>query len=78
MSLRCQVTKKKVMTGNNVSHSHRKTRRVFKPNLHKKTFWAPSLKRKVSLTLSKKGLKMIDKLGIDQVVAQLLAEGEKI
>jgi len=78
MSLRCQITKKKVMTGNNVSHSHRKTRRVFKPNLHKKTFWAPSLKRKVSLTLSKKGLKMIDKLGIDQVVAQLLAEGEKI
>ncbi len=78
MSLRCQVTNKRVMSGNNVSHSHRKTRRVFKPNLHKKTFWVPSLKRKVSLTLSKKGLKMIDKNGIDQVVQQLLVNGEKI
>ena len=78
MSLRCQVTNKRVMSGNNVSHSQRKTRRVFKPNLHKKTFWVPSLKRKVSLTLSKKGLKMIDKNGIDQVVQQLLVNGEKI
>lgn len=78
MSLRCQVTDKKVMSGNNVSHSNRKTRRVFKPNLHKKTFWAPTLKRKVTLTLSKKGLKMIDKIGIDAVIELLIAKGEKI
>jgi large subunit ribosomal protein L28 len=78
MSIRCQVTNKRVMTGNNVSHSNKKTKRVFKPNLHKKAYWAQSLGRKIILTVSKKGMKTIDKLGIDSVVAIILARGEKI
>ena len=78
MSARCQVTNKSVITGNNVSHSNRKTRRVFKPNLHKKSYWVESLGRKVILNLSRKGMKTIDKLGIEAVVAKLIARGEKI
>ena len=78
MSIRCQVTNKRVMTGNNVSHSNRKTRRVFKPNLHKKTYWAESLGRKVVLAVSKKGMKIIDKFGIDAVITKIKARGEKI
>ena len=78
MSIRCQVTNKRVVTGNNVSHSHRKTRRKFKPNIHKKTYWAESLGRKVVLVVAKKGIKLIDKIGIDAVIAMIIARGEKV
>lgn len=73
----CQVTGKRSMTGNNVSHSNRKTKRRFLPNLRKHRFWVPSLKRFVRLTVSTKGLRTIDKLGIEHVVAKLKEKGEK-
>ena len=78
MSIRCQVTGKRVITGNNVSHSNRKTRRVFKPNVHKKTYESEKLNRKITLLVSKPGIKLIDKLGIDAVVDMMIARGEKI
>ena len=64
MSRVCEVTGKRVMYGNNVSHAHNKTRRRFDVNLQKKTFWVESLKKSVTLTVSTKGLKIIDKKGI--------------
>lgn len=78
MSRVCQVTGKRPMSGHNVSHANNKTRRRFLPNLHARRFWVPSEKRFVSLRVSTKGLRIIDKLGIDQVVADLRARGEKI
>ncbi|HET7675008.1 MAG TPA: 50S ribosomal protein L28 [Gammaproteobacteria bacterium] len=78
MSRVCQVTGKRPMSGNNVSHANNKTRRRFLPNLHARRFWVPSEKRFVNLRVSTKGLRIIDKLGIDQVVADLRARGEKI
>lgn len=74
----CQVTGAKPGFGNNISHSHRRTRRRFDPNVQKKTYYVPSLKRKVTLTLSARGIKVIDARGIESVVAELLARGEKI
>lgn len=78
MSRVCQVTGKGPQTGNNVSHSHRKTRRRFLPNLHNKRFWLASEKRFVSLRVSTHGMRIIDKRGIETVVAELRAKGEKI
>ena len=77
MSRVCEVTGKKVMYGNNVSHAHNKTRRRFDINLQKKTFWVESLNKKVTLKGSAKGLKIIDKKGIDSVIKDLIAEGRK-
>lgn len=77
MSARCQATGRTVAFGNNVSHSHRRTRRTFAPNLQTKTFWVPTLGRKVTLRVSAKGLKVIDARGIDAVVAEMAARGEK-
>ena len=77
MSRVCEVTGKKVMYGNNVSHAHNKTRRRFDINLQKKTFWVESLNKKVTLKVSAKGLKIIDKKGIDLVIKDLTAEGRK-
>lgn len=74
----CQVTGKKPLVGNNVSHSQRKTRRRFLPNLHTHRFWVESQNRFVKLRISTKGLRIIDKLGIDQVVANLEQQGQKI
>ncbi len=74
----CQVTGKKPATGNNVSHSQRKTRRRFLPNLHTHRFWVASENRWVKLRVSTKGLRIIDKLGIEAVLADLRARGEKI
>jgi|TARA_S200000501_G_scaffold378112_1_gene439163 large subunit ribosomal protein L28 len=77
MSRVCEVTGKKVMYGNNVSHANNKTRRRFDINLQKKTFWVESLNKKVTLKVSAKGLKIIDKKGIDSVIKNLVAEGRK-
>lgn len=67
----CQVTGKSPQTGNNVSHANNKTRRRFLPNLQKRRFWVPSLKRFVTLKVSTKGLRIIDKLGIENVLSKL-------
>ncbi|HIH2763245.1 MAG TPA: 50S ribosomal protein L28 [Candidatus Azoamicus sp.] len=68
MSRCCFVTGKKVLFGNNVSHSKRKTRRTFYPNLHKLRFWVPSKNVFISLKVSSKGLRIINKIGIDKVL----------
>ncbi|WP_456268185.1 50S ribosomal protein L28 [Kushneria sp. AK178] len=75
MSQVCQVTGKRPVTGNNVSHSQRRTRRRFVPNLHTHRFWVESEKRFVSLRLSSKGMRIIDKKGIEVVLKDLRANG---
>ena len=77
MSRVCEVTGKRVMYGNNVSHAHNKTRRRFDVNLQKKTFWVEGLKKSVTLTVSAKGIKIIDKKGIDTVIRELISQGKK-
>ncbi|MCA1798215.1 MAG: 50S ribosomal protein L28 [Xanthomonadaceae bacterium] len=78
MSRVCQVTGKGPITGNNVSHANNRTRRRFLPNLHNRRFWMESEKRFVRLKISSAGMRMIDKLGIDKIVADLRARGEKV
>ena len=78
MSKVCQVTGKRPMSGNNVSHANNKTRRRFLPNLHTQRFWLESEKRYVKLRVSRQGLRIIDKLGIEQVLADLRAKGERV
>lgn len=78
MSKVCQVTGKRPVTGNNVSHANNKTRRRFVPNIHDHKFWLESENRFVKLRVSTKGMRIIDKRGIDQVVADLRAEGQKV
>lgn len=78
MSRVCQVTGKAPMTGNNVSHAHNKTRRRFLPNLHEHRFWVESENRYVKLRVSSKGMRIIDKKGIDTVLADIRATGEKV
>ena len=67
----CQVTGKRPMSGNNVSHAHNKTRRRFAPNLHMHRFWVPSQQRFVRLRVSAAGLRVIDKKGIEAVLADI-------
>ena len=74
----CQVTGKRSMAGNNVSHAKNRTRRSFEPNLHTHRFWIESEKRFVKLRVSTKGMRIIDKNGIENVLASLRANGEKI
>lgn len=78
MSKVCQVTGKRPVAGNNVSHAHNKTRRRFLPNLHKHRFWVQSENRWVRLRVSAKGLRIIDKNGIDSVLTDIRARGEKV
>jgi large subunit ribosomal protein L28 len=78
MSRVCQVTGKRPISGNNVSHANNRTRRRFLPNLHWHRFWLESEKRYVRLRVSTKGLRIIDKQGIEKVVADLRAKGEKL
>ncbi|MEM7194616.1 MAG: 50S ribosomal protein L28 [Pseudomonadota bacterium] len=78
MSRVCQVTGKKTITGNNVSHAHNKTRRKFLPNLHSRRFWVESENRWVRLRVSTSGLRVIDKKGIDQVLSDIRARGETV
>ena len=78
MSKVCQVTGKKPMSGNNVSHAKNRTRRRFEPNLHSHRFWLETEKRFVKLRLSAKAMRIIDKLGIEQVLADMRKRGEKV
>ncbi len=78
MSKVCQVTGKRPMSGNNVSHANNRNRRRFLPNLHFHRFWLDSEKRYVKLRVSAKGMRTIDKLGIEQIVEDLRSRGEKI
>ena len=78
MSQVCQVTGKRPITGNNVSHAQNKTRRRFSPNLHTHRFWVESENRFVRLKVSSKGMRIIDKKGIETVLGELRARGEKV
>ena len=72
----CQVTGKRPMSGNNVSHANNKTKRRFLPNLQSRRFWVESENRYVRLRVSNAALRTIDKTGIDAVLADLRARGE--
>jgi large subunit ribosomal protein L28 len=74
----CQVTGKRPVTGNNVSHAKNRTRRRFLPNLHHHRFWVESEKRFVSLRVSSKGMRIIDKKGIEQVLEDIRSSGQKV
>ena len=74
----CQVTGKRPVSGNNVSHAKNRTRRRFLPNLHKHRFWVESEGRFVRLRVSSKGMRIIDKKGIETVLGELRARGEKV
>lgn len=78
MSRICQVTGKRPITGNNVSHANNKTRRRFEPNLHWHRFWVDTEKRYVRLRVSAKGMRVIDRQGIDTVLTGLRARGERV
>jgi large subunit ribosomal protein L28 len=78
MSKVCQVTGKRPVTGNNVSHSNIKTKRRFLPNLQYHRFWVESEKRFVRLRVTTKGMRIIDQKGIDAVLAEIRARGEKV
>ena len=77
MSRVCQVSGKRVQTGNNVSHANNKTRRRFLPNLHERRFWVASENRWIKLRVSAHALRTIDKNGIDAVLAELRAPRRK-
>jgi len=72
----CVITGKRPMSGNNVSHANNKTRRVFNPNLQSKRFWLAAEKRWVRLKVSAKAIKVINKRGIESVLAELRRKGE--
>lgn len=78
MSKVCQVTGKRPISGNNVSHAHNKTRRRFLPNLHTHRFWLPTENRYVKLRVSSKGMRIIDKKGIESVVSDIRGRGERV
>ena len=73
-----QITGKKTITGNYVSHANNKTRRRFLPNLQYRRFWVESENRWISMRVSQAGLRLIDKKGIDVVLAELRARGERV
>lgn len=78
MSRICQVTGKRAGVGNNVSHAKNRTKRRFLPNLQMRRFWVPQEKRWVRLRVSARAIKIIDKIGIERVLADMRARGEKI
>ena len=78
MARGCQVTGKRPMSGNNVSHANNKTRRRFLPNVHDHRFWLESENRFIKLRVSAKGMRIIDKKGIEQVVSEIRARGDKV
>lgn len=78
MSKVCQVTGKRPLTGNNVSHANNKTKRRFLPNLHEHRFWVEAEQRFVKLRLTAKGMRIVDKKGIDAVLGELRARGEQV
>ena len=78
MSRVCQVTGKSPLVGSNVSHSNRHTKRRFEVNLMNKRFWLEDEKRWITLRVSARGMRVIDRLGLATVVAQMRARGQKI
>jgi large subunit ribosomal protein L28 len=78
MSAHCQVTGREPGFGNSVSHSHRRSRRRWKPNIQTKTYYLASEDRRIKLRVSAKGIKVIDRDGIEAVVARLRKQGQKI
>jgi large subunit ribosomal protein L28 len=78
MSRVCQITGKRPITGNTVSHANNKRRRRFLPNLHTQRFWLEAEKRWVTLRVSTNGMRTIEKKGLEAVLAELRARGEKI
>ena len=78
MARTCQVTGKRVTSGNNVSHANNRTKRRWLPNLHERRFWVPSENRWIKLRVSSAALRTIDKNGIETVLAELRARGEKV
>ena len=78
MSRQCDVTGRKPMFGNSVSHAHNKTRRRFDINLQKKRFWLADENRWITLNVSTQGLRLIDKIGIRKVLNRMRADGKKV
>ena len=78
MSRVCMVTGKRPVTGHNVSHAQNKTKRRFSPNLHSHRFWVESEKRFVKLRVSTKGMRIIDKVGIDSVLTDIRNRGVRV
>ncbi|MFI7453094.1 50S ribosomal protein L28 [Nonomuraea sp. NPDC049714] len=78
MSAHCQLTGVKPIFGNNVSHSHRRTRRRWNLNIQSRRYWLPGEGRFVRLTLSARAIKTVDKIGIEQAIARIRARGEKV
>ena len=78
MSMVCQVTGRRPSFGNSISHSHRVTKRRWNPNIQRQRFWLPSENRWVTLNVSAKGIKTINKKGIETVVADIRRNGGKV
>lgn len=78
MSKKCQVTGREPAFGKQVSHSHRRTTRRWEPNVQRRRYWLPSEGRWVRLRVSTKGMKVIDRRGIESVVAELRKKGQKV
>ncbi|GAB2772875.1 50S ribosomal protein L28 [Streptomyces daliensis] len=78
MSAHCQLTGRQPGFGKNISHSHRRTSRRFDPNVQRKRYWLPSEGRHVRLTLSTKGIKTVDVIGIEAAVARIRARGGRV
>ncbi|MFC9786625.1 50S ribosomal protein L28 [Rhodococcus sp. NPDC127528] len=78
MSAHCQVTGRSPSFGKSVSHSHTRTSRRWDPNIQRKTYYLPSERRRITLTVSAKGIKTIDRDGIEAVVARLRAQGVRL
>ncbi|MBL10317.1 MAG: 50S ribosomal protein L28 [Acidiferrobacteraceae bacterium] len=78
MSRVCQITGKRSVAGNNVSHANNRNKRTFRPNLHLRRFWVESENRWVRLRVSRKGLRIIDKNGIDSVLKEIRMKGVKV
>ena len=78
MSKVCQVTGKRPAVGHNVSHANNRTKRRFEPNLHRHRFWSEAEKRFLTLRVSAKVMRIIDKLGLDAVVARIRERGERV
>ena len=78
MSMVCEVTGRKPSFGNSVSHSHRVTKRRWNPNIQRQRFWLPSENRWITLNVSTKGIKTINKNGIETVVANIRRSGGKV
>ena len=78
MSRICQITGKSTVAGNNVSHANNRNKRTFRPNLHLRRFWVESENRWVRLRVSRKGLRIIDKNGIDSVLKDIRMKGIKV